>query len=279
MEISNTLRPLHTGEMLDRAVRLYRNHFFLLIGIVALAIVPMIILQVLSQIVIGDSRIVTLLQSVFVISLVQGSLVYAISSAYFGQPFSIGTAYRAGVHHYGSLWGSFVLQGLAIGVPVGLIIGCGIVTTATMDGGIIVMLISILLFVPFAVYLGTRWLLTIPGIILENQGATDGLRRSWNLTDGVFWRVLGVSILTGLLTFFVAQLPGVAVTYGLAFFFPEAAIGPYIEIVMTGLSLILALPLSMGVIVLLYYDLRVRREGYDLELQAQELATNPSGQV
>jgi hypothetical protein len=276
MGISQTLRPLRTGEMLDRAFRLYRNHFILLISIGALGIVPMSLLQVLSQSLLGDSRIVNLLQSVFVISLVQGSLAYAISSAYFGQPLSIGAAYRVGFQRYGSLWGAFFLQGVAIGLPIGVLVGCGVIAMAAGDAGSIVLLLLMLLFVPYAVYLGTRWLLTTPSIILEEVGATAGLRRSWNLTASVFWRVFGVSLLTGLLTFFIAQLPGLLVTYGLAFFFPEAWIGPYIEIVMTGLSLVLALPLSMGVIVLLYYDVRVRREGYDLELQARELAANPN---
>lgn len=277
MGIANTLRPLHTGEMMDRAFRLYRNHFLILMGIAAWATVPVTILQFLSQFLIGDTRFVDLLQSVFVLTLVQGGLAHAISCAYFSRPFSIGSAFRAGAQRYGSLWGALFLQGLAIGIPVAVIAGCGIVSMSGADGaGGIVILLLMLFFVPYAAFLGTRWMLTIPGIILEDIGATDGLRRSWSLTEGAFWRVLGISILTSLLTFVVAQLPGMAVTYGIAFLFPDAFIGPYIDIAMTGLSLILALPLSMGVIVVLYYDLRVRREGYDLELQAQELAANPS---
>ena len=59
MGISHTLRPLRTGEMLDRALRLYRNHFLLFSGIVALAIGPMTVLELLSQMVIGDAAIIS----------------------------------------------------------------------------------------------------------------------------------------------------------------------------------------------------------------------------
>lgn len=282
MGISQILRPLSIGEILDRTFRLYRNHFFLLISIAGLALVPIYILQVLSQILVRDIQIagfvqngLNLVQNGLVFCLVQGSLAQAISWAYLSEPFSIRTAYQAGLNRYGSLWGTFFLQGLAIGAPVALV-GCLVIAMAGTGGGVLILL---LLIVPYAAYLGTRWLAAIPGVMLENLGATEGLRRSWNLTSNVFWRVFGISALANLLTFIIAQLPGMAVMYALTLFFPDATIGSVIGLLTTAFSVILALPFSMGVIVLLYYDLRVRREGYDLELQAQELAADPSGQV
>jgi hypothetical protein len=277
MELLPTLRPLSVGEILDRAFRLYRNHFLVLIGIGAIAFVPITLLQILSQVTFGDAQIVTLLESAFVACLVQGSLAQAIACAYLGESFTIGSAYRFAFRRYGSLWGAIFLEGLAIGVPVALL-ACGFIVMARASGeaGLIILMVLVL---PYAAFLGTRWLVTIPSIVLQGLSAGEGMRRSWDLTAGVFWRVLAISILSYLLTFLITQLPGLALTYGLTYIAPGNLLGPVAELATTGFSLILASPLSMGIIVLLYYDLRVRREGYDLELRAREMSADPGRPV
>ena len=268
MVTSQILRPLSVGEILDRAFRLYRNHFLSLIGITALALTPVLILEVLSQILMGSAVLVNGLQSFFVLCLVQGSLTYAVASAYLGHPFSIGRAYRAALSRYGSLWGAIMLQILAICVPV-VLLGCALIEMTGRGAGTII--VTQLLFVALVILFISRWLLAVPSIMQEGAGAVQGLGRSWKLTHGIFWRVLGVLLLTLL----IADLPSTAVTYGLTYFFPGNPVGPLVKLVLTELSLIVALPWSTGVTVLLYYDLRVRGEGYDLELQARELSVNP----
>lgn len=53
----------------------------------------------------------------------------------------------------------------------------------------------IALIVP-GLFLLTRWILVTPAIVLERLGATDALRRSWELVRGHGWPVFGVIVVT-----------------------------------------------------------------------------------
>lgn len=278
MSTTLPLHPLTLAQLLDRAFRLYRSNFGLFIGIVAASFIPITVLQVVSQALWGTTTIVNLVQNIFIESLVSGSLAWAISRVYHHQPTSNGNAYQACLRRYLSLVGAIILQGLALGMPIIIMFGCTSVFMVVNsrrvpdDGSVFLMLILIPCLVPFFLYYFIRWVVTIPSIIVEDLGATQGLRRSWRLTAGSFWRILGVLVVAFLLTFFVAQLPGLTLRYAVELIAPISAITPVVDMVISQLSHVIALPLSMAITVLLYYDLRVRKEGYDLEILAQEVA-------
>src|SRR5512138_2571385 len=59
------LRPLRIGELLDRAIRLYRANFLTFIGIIALVYVPLTILQVLASALLSSSMIRTSPDQIF----------------------------------------------------------------------------------------------------------------------------------------------------------------------------------------------------------------------
>jgi hypothetical protein len=278
MSTALPLHPLTLAQLLDRAFRLYRNNFGLFVGIVAAAFIPITVLQVMSQALWGTTTIVNLVQNIFIESLVSGSLAWAISRVYHHQPTSNGSAYQACLRRYLSLLGAIFLQGLSIGVPGVILIGCGsflilrasrVPTSPFQD---FIALIPFFLIIPVLLYFFNRWAVVIPSIIVEDLGATQGLRRSWRLTAGSFWRILGVLVVAFLLTFFVAQLPGLTLRYAVELIAPISAITPVVDTVISQLSHVIALPLSMAITVLLYYDLRARKEGYDLEILAQEVA-------
>ncbi len=269
MNAARQLKPLAISDMLDQAFRLYRANFVLLISIVAVLFVPTAILSVVSQLLFHTTLVVDLIQGFFIQTLATMALILAISRAYLGESVSISEAYGESMHRYFSLLGAALLEGMAVGVPAA-VLGCG----AAAVGGGLAGIFLILLIVPYAVYMAIRWATAMPCIVVETVGASAGLSRSWALTSGLFWRVLGISTVAGLLTFLVAELPALTIQSGLALVVTsqEATTGPLISALITPLSLILTLPFSMAVIVLLYYDLRVRKEGYDLELRAQEMA-------
>lgn len=259
------LRPLTIGEILDRALRIYRSHFGLLLSICLAALAPVTILQVISQLLWNTTALVDLIQSAFVQLLVSGALVAAIAKAYLSQPPTMGEAYRTASEHYGSAWGANFLMGLAIIAPV-FAVSCA-ATMLRMGEGIWLVL---LLIVPLAVFLGTRWSLLLPSILLEDLGSQAGMRRSWDLTEGSFWKVFGTSFLASLLIIVLATLPQLVIAYGLEMLLPNVPIVAVVETVLTQLGIMLTLPVSVGVSVVLYYDLRVRKEAFDLALQAQE---------
>ncbi len=263
MNTTTQLGPFGVGELLDRAIRVYRAQFLTFVGIVALALIPTTILRIISLANFGTGQLVDLVQQFFVQNLASAALTGAVAHAYLWQPLTIADAYRLGIRRYGALLGAFILMGLAVGAPA-IILGLCTVTTGMF-------IIPMLIVVPVASYLGTRWGVVIPSIILEDMSVTEGLMRSWDLTNGYFWRVLGMFLLTGLLTTVVAELPGMAIAYGIEYVLPFSAmfVRAVLLTAVDQISLIITLPLSVGVTTLLYYDLRVRKEGYDLELRAE----------
>lgn len=263
------LRPLTIPEILDRALRLYRAHFVLLVSIPLLAFVPMTVLQMASQLLWQSTQLVILVQNAFVQILVSSALVIAISQVYLAHPSTLGEAYRTATQHFGSAWGASWLMGLAIALPAGAL-SCIAIALAPSQGVWLVLI----LVMPVAIFLGTRWRLVLPSILLENLGAQAGLGRSWALTEGVFGKVFGTSFLASMLIVVLATLPQYAISYGLKILLPNTDIGPLIEIVLTQISLILTTPVSIGVTIVLYYDLRVRKEGFDLEMQVQQASAS-----
>lgn len=271
------LHPLTVGELLDRAFRLYRYHFLLLFSIVAMAELPVTILSLLGQALLNSGlvvnsviRLVTTFPDFFAIHLIYAALIVAISCAYLNQPVALGRAYTSGVRRYTSLIGASFLIGLAFGVPV-IVLMC-LSLAATANDRTMATLIATFLITPVALIFLARWEVYMPAIILEDIGAVEGLSRSWRLTAGYFWRVVGILLATTMLNYAVAVLPRMLITYGYNWAFPGSQIGPYLTIIVNKISMIILWPFSTAVTVLLYYDLRVRKEGFDLEWMAQQMA-------
>ena len=76
--------------------------------------------------------------------------------------------------------------------------GGGGVSTAAAAGLIGAFLLIVLLLVPLAFFVQTKLLYTVPAIAIEQLGGIDGIRRSWGLTRGAFWRTLGYYLLASL---------------------------------------------------------------------------------
>jgi hypothetical protein len=131
----------------------------------------------------------------------------------------------------------------------------------------------IVLFLAPAIYLSARWLVDVPSFIAESLGPIEALRRSWNLTRGHVWRVIGYSILLALISLLVIGLPIGVIQQIMIFVLPPSMLG-FTTTIATALSSVvnvLWLPFNVAAVVLLYYDLRIRREGYDLSLRVAQL--------
>ncbi len=265
MNAARQLKPLAISDMLDQAFHLYRANFVLLVSIVAVIYGPMAVIQIVSLVLFQSTLVVDLIQVVFIQPLISAALILAISRVYLSGSVSIAEAYGASLRRCFSLLGAAFLILLAFGIPV-FVLGCGLIVTGSERT------LLLAFMVPYGAYLCTRWEVVIPSIIAEDMGAAEGLRRSWSLTTGFFWRVLIIMIFTQLLNCLVTQLPATTLAYGFKLMGPQIMLAPMILAVLTQVALILALPFTMAVSVLLYYDLRLRKEGYDLELRAQEMA-------
>lgn len=238
----------------------------------------------------GVSLAVGVIQFLIVRNLVTGALANAIARLYNGQPVSILDAYGFGARRFLSLLGASLATFL-IGVALsGVIFGCAFGSVFALAGSgnrstgvlaaVLIVLLMIGLFVLLglaALYVYTRLMLTTQTIVLEDRGPLAGIGRSWRLIGGSFWRSLGVLVLMGILTYFIAQLPGTIVSFSLTLASRNALDNLIVNQIITTLFVqigeIIALPLQLAIYTLLYYDLRIRKEGYDLELMAQQAAT------
>lgn len=139
---------------------------------------------------------------------------------------------------------------------------------ASMTGSYV---IALILFIPLIMLFSTRWALTTPAIVLEGKDASKSLGRSWSLTSDYFWRVYGTSFAAGILSTLLSTLPSLFVGFLLQ---QSSGVSAQTALIITNMieqiASIFASPMVIAVNVLIYYDLRVRKEGFDLELMAQQ---------
>jgi hypothetical protein len=111
---------------------------------------------------------------------------------------------------------------------------------------------------------------TTPAVVIEELGPVKSMRRSFALVRPRFWPVLGIGIISGLLASFLTSLLGapftaVAQVVGLRWGFILLAIGAIVPA-------LVARPFVSIVATLVYFDARIRHEGFDLQMIARGLA-------
>ncbi|MFZ3266257.1 MAG: glycerophosphoryl diester phosphodiesterase membrane domain-containing protein [Terriglobales bacterium] len=268
----NDLRPLTLGELLDRCFFLYRKNFLLFSGIMAL---PYLVLLAFQLAGIGFQTwrstagvavsvlwtLATLVLTLGVTAASQGATVIAVSHLHLDQPTSIMESF-AGIKGR-ILYLALIMIGYGIGVGVGFV----------------------LLIVP-GIILALMWALTIPVAVLEDKGLRDSVNRSAELTKGSRGRVFVVYLLFLVLTYAVImvwELPILAVVGVTARSHPGVGVPLWALIALqvgTFVSQCLVGPLMTIGLSLLYYDQRVRKEGFDLQHMMATLdATTLDGTV
>ena len=143
---------------------------------------------------------------------------------------------------------------------------------ASIIGILLVVFILALLLSIAAFYFTIRLSFSSAALILENVGVWEGMRRSWQLTKGSFWRVVGIlliaALITSALTGIVSSILGAA--GGLVAAQENADAYAAIMAGANFLNSVLQaaiLPFSAAVTALTYIDLRMRKEGLDVELR------------
>lgn len=233
----------------------------------------------------------TLLQ-VLATVLLSGLIVVAVSRSVLGRVASSKEVWERTKSKFLPLIGLniiiSIISGLMmiIGIVVFFVLLASAASTAKTDreflqdlgvslvGLLILMVISALV----SSYLSIKFSVASPAMVLENLGVFAAIGRSWSLTRGNFWRLFGINILTAIITSMVAGIfVGIADALGAIFIVvgsssPEDVIASlnttYILImVMSTIAQLLILPFTSSVNALLYIDLRMRKEGLDVELR------------
>jgi hypothetical protein len=267
------LRPLEIGDVLDETFRIYRRHFWLFAGISVIMAIPAAALTGYSFFTVFSSFLQTfnsvnpdinsLLPSLvwlgagyllnFLLSpFTFAAVIYAACESALGRPVTIWGAIRGVLRRYFGILGYvFILD---------------------------VMVVLFCLF-PLWIWIAVGWVAVLPVMFIERQGLIAAMGRSWRLVEGRWWRTFLILFLVFLLRWFVGQaLEGFL-------FFATQIIG-----IVASNYLVLAISQSFAVlvaalvnpvvqiaIVLVYFDLRVRREALDLFQLAQRVsATQPA---
>jgi hypothetical protein len=208
-----------------------------------------------------------------------GLLTVVIGRGVLGQKVSMGEAWRLGLPRLPAILGAIVLAGLCI-LGVWAVVAVIVIVFVLLH--IYAAAIAFGILAGIAAFWVTVWLsimfsLSVPVVVLERQGPVTALARSWRLVRRSFWRVLGILLLAGIVVSvaaFVLQLPFSlleALAGGSGGVFGLTASRSVAAVIIGGVGTIVAgavtRPISAGVTVLLYLDMRMRKEGLDLALQ------------
>ncbi len=301
---SGRFRAQAVGELLDSAFTLYRRNLRLILSITAVVQLPLAVFSYLAYQLTGISSTSTRLQQlsangtltpqqlstftssvfallgvVFGIALLQALVVRPIATAamtravgdiYLDQPASLGSAYRAVGQRLGSVVGvSLLLFGFGIllfAAGFGLVAGA-IYAFGSSGAALVIIVLPVVVFLAILMY--TRWLFAAPIVMLERIGATAALRRSWQLVRGSTPRVFGITLLVGLITGILSAIVGALLNVLTQF--GDENVRLLLGQLASLLVAILIQPISFIVVVLLYYDLRIRKEAFDIEMLAANI--------
>jgi hypothetical protein len=274
------IRPRSAIEIVDAAVSLFRDNFktMAVIGLAAsIPFVAAIIAGVGMFAAMRDPQAflnhpMTLLPGMFGfgflmlfwMAVVDGAMTYAAAEAYHGRSPTPADALRGALGKGVSLVGGNLLRMVLI-VAVGLIAAAGIGLSAKASP-VVAVLIGVAVLV-LAVHLLARTFAITSAIVIENRSATEGLTRSFFLSKDAALRIIGIAFLC-IVMYWFAQMIGMMLV--------QTVVGlvlrnPVVAAVAGNLAAMVIYPFLNIAIMVLYYDQRVRKEGYDLDVMTSAI--------
>jgi hypothetical protein len=179
--------------------------------------------------------IVTLLTLALGYVVLEGAIVLAVARRYVGEAAEAGAIIRETLSRLGGL------------------------TLVVLGKWLVISLASILLLIPW-IYVFAGYFAIPVVMLVEKLPARDSVKRSWALSRKGKLRILATLFVCYMLYFMLSSIPGVFPGIGLA---------------ISGAMSVLLFPLIGCGYVLLYYDARIRHEGFDIEYMARGLEPEP----
>jgi len=251
------LRPLSTSELLDRTFHLYRNNFLVFAGIMAIPQLVVLALQLGTAGLIWEHSVAGIGAAALLATIIAGlagylaaeishaATIMAVSNLHLDRPATIGSAFSSAR--------SSMFRVIVMSIMI-----------------LIAVSIALIFLVIPGIYLALAWSLAIPVTVLEG-GWLKSISRSKTLTKGSRWRILLIYLLIILLSFVVSMMLQFALLLSIRLFGVHdgttlLAMTRAMQSVGGFLSTSLVGPLATIALTLVYYDLRVRKEGFDLQL-------------
>ena len=268
------LKPMGFGEILDTTFSLYRKHFTLFLGLVTFSVFGELALHLLTNF--SDFfffryfllGIGTVIFSVAFSTIGIGGIVIGTGATYLSEESTIRSILQTTMQRFWQLLGCLLLWGL-------------------VAGGLAVTIIGI----PFAIYFAVRWGLFLGPVMFEKSSVSNALRRSSELVKGTWWQMFGILLALFLFSTLVHMILEISIGFIFILTNPGGEIG-FIDILKWGLlsepfenstslfnTILLAIhfcvyaisfPIWIIGIALLYFNQRIRKEGFDIEMQARD---------
>jgi len=252
------LRPRTATEIIDAAFQLLRANFVPLVTLSVAAQLPILVLRILfirlpmganatpQEVMQALSAYSTLLVALVLLLVVaQNVVLVAASQIYLGKPMDAGAAVSRAVRRF--LWL----------IPVYLIV-------------MPLLFVGFILFIIPGLYAALRLIPLNAVVILEDLGPWESIRRTWALGGGRIGHMFATTFFGGLIYAAIA-LVGTLLVAALALVIPVLK-DPNVDAVFSTAVAAIAYPLIIAVTVVLYYDLRIRHEGFDVEQMSRSLS-------
>lgn len=199
-------------------------------------------------------------------------MTFATYAAYIGIGIVVALAFFFGAFFVAIIAGGFVAfnNGGGGGEP-------GFAAVAGMVVGLICVYVgAFILFVSPFIYVGARWAVAVPLMVDQEMGPLEALGESWQLTKGHIRHAMAFVVLLYLF-YGVLYLAFMALAFaasGLALTSASSTVASVAIFSIVGaLAPLFWTPIATAGYVMLYYDLRMRKQGYDLELRIEALET------
>jgi len=270
------LRPLSLGEILDVAIKICVSHRGTLLKAVLIVVIPV---QIVSTIVtistVGDDYSVTpldfstatatpdeqadelgtyfaglminVLLQLLAALLATAACFRAIATAYLGQPSDWRSSLRFAVSCAPALLWLTFLYGIAVAFAT-------------------------LVFILPGVWLYVAFAFAVPALLVENVRGTKALGRSFALVRGQWWRIFGILIVGFFLAGVIAGIVQGAFALILLVGIDSSSLSALVISSLAGAAaLVVSTPIQAAIQTVVYFDMRVRKEAFDLELLAAQI--------
>ncbi|UDF12665.1 hypothetical protein LH407_10935 [Antiquaquibacter oligotrophicus] len=228
--------------------------------------------------------LIPIVLSIAAVAVLQGVIVLEVARGTLGEKHTLAGLLRAARGRIWALIGWALLATLVVSLAVTIVV-VAIVLLVTFGGpaGIGVSVgLGLLAGLGFAVlgaWLWTRLCLVPTAIVIERLPIRQAVSRSWSLTIGYFWKTLGIQLLVAVIISVVSQVVSIPLSIVMSFVSVlinpqgdvDASIG--VIVVIYALTLLLSVVISAisaviqsATTALIYIDIRMRKEGLDLEL-------------
>jgi len=295
-------RPMKLAELLDRAIRLYRQNFFKFIGIIAIPYIPLTLIQMglsvfsstslinnvsaspnssdpftfftpsvlLSS---GVSIFIAFVQFILVQGVASAALTRAVADDYTGKPVDILGSYK----NLQNSWRRLVLALLAIFLIIIIFFIWMIIPCVGWFTGPGILMFMSLIVSP----------LVAPVVVLEKGGVVVSIRRAWDLARSRFWWLVGYAFVINLFGKLIVSGPSILFSVLIRTVLTLIPLDVQLMLILTTVlqslvtlaTSLLYLPLQMVITTVIYFDLRARTEGLDLALQLSSPADMPADQI